>query len=78
MHGCTYGRICSSMSSMWCVCVCVDGCRYDFVYVLKHFVRTCLEVCQTFEILQDTPRPLVVAGGLAAGQATGWNPQHLH
>ena len=60
------------------VCVCVDGCRYDFVYVLKHFVRTCLEVCQTFEILQDTPRPLVVAGGLAAGQATGWNPQHLH
>ena len=63
---------------IYVVCVCVDGCRYDFVYVLKHFVRTCLEVCQTFEILQDTPRPLVVAGGLAAGQATGWNPQHLH
>ena len=41
------------------------------------FSRTCLQVCQTFETLRDTPCPLVVAGGLAAGQA-GWNPQHKH
>ena len=57
----------------------MDVWKNLFIYLvcLLIFSRTCLQVCQTFEILRDTPRPLVVAGGLAAGQA-GWNPQHKH
>ena len=41
-----------------CVCVCV---LMGLGTGLPMFFRTCLQVCQTFVILRDTPRPLVVA-----------------
>ena len=43
---------------IYVVCVCV---LMGLGTGLPMFFRTCLQVCQTFVILRDTPCPLVVA-----------------